>query len=61
LQDALGSKLAEMKIGMVPHTLRSEVLEIVEDARKVDADGIVAPDVWKSFEIQKLVTRRGVD
>jgi len=41
LQNALGSKLVKTRIGMTSHTLMSEVLEIVHDARNLDADCIV--------------------
>ena len=41
LQQALGRTVAGVRVGMKPHTFVSEVLEIVEDARAVDADLIV--------------------
>jgi alcohol dehydrogenase class IV len=41
LQKALGSSLVKTRVGMSPHTLMSEVLEIVEDCRIVNADCIV--------------------
>jgi alcohol dehydrogenase class IV len=41
LQAALGSKLLKNRVGMTPHTLMSEVLEIVEDCRALDIDCIV--------------------
>ena len=41
LQSALGKKVAGTRIGLKPHTFMSEVLEIVHDARKVNADLIV--------------------
>lgn len=41
LQNALFGKLAAVRIGMKPHTLMSEVMEIIRLARSVDADMIV--------------------
>ncbi|KAE9369077.1 Dehydroquinate synthase-like protein [Stipitochalara longipes BDJ] len=41
LQTALGKKLVKIRVGMTPHTLMSEVLEIVEDCRRLDIDCIV--------------------
>lgn len=41
LQKALSSNLVKTRVGMSPHTLMSEVLEIVEDCRAVKADCIV--------------------
>lgn len=41
LQHALSGKVAGVRIGLKPHTFISEVLQIVEDARKVDADLII--------------------
>ena len=41
LQQALSGKVAGIRIGIKPHTFISEVLQIVEDARKVDADLII--------------------
>lgn len=41
LQDALDGRVAGIRIGMKPHTLWSECLEIIEDARRVDADLIL--------------------
>lgn len=41
LRDALGKRVAGIRIGMQPHALWSQCLEIVSDARKADADLIV--------------------
>lgn len=41
LQAALGSKLIQSRIGMTPHTLMSEVLEIVNDCKELKVDCIV--------------------
>ncbi|KAN0101407.1 Dehydroquinate synthase-like protein [Hyaloscypha variabilis] len=40
-QAALGSKLIKTRVGMTPHTLMSEVLEIVNDCRNLEIDCIV--------------------
>lgn len=41
LQLALGSKPIKTRLGMTPHTLMSEVLEIVQECRQLDIDCIV--------------------
>lgn len=41
LQCALGDKVAGTRVGMKPHTLWSDVLDIVHDARDVKADLLV--------------------
>lgn len=41
LQQALGDKLVGTRVGMKPHTLWSEILEVVHDAREVNADLII--------------------
>jgi hypothetical protein len=40
-QAALGSRLVKTRVGMTPHTLMSEVLEIVEECRMLEVDCIV--------------------
>lgn len=41
LQNALGSKVVGTRIGMKPHTLWSEILEIAKEAKEVNADILV--------------------
>ncbi|MCJ1402300.1 hypothetical protein MMC11_005520 [Xylographa trunciseda] len=41
LKEALGSKVVGVRLGMKPHTLFSEILEIVGRARAADADLII--------------------
>lgn len=41
LQDALGSKVVGTRIGMKPHTLWSEILEIAKEAKELEADILV--------------------
>ena len=41
LQKALGSQLVGTRVGMTSHTMVSEVLEIVHDCRRLNADCIV--------------------
>ena len=55
LQNALGSKVAGMRIGMKPHTLWSECLEITEDARKADADLILTLGGGSLIDAAKII------
>ena len=41
LQKALGGKVVGLRIGMTSHTLLSEILEVVQDAKKFDPELIV--------------------
>lgn len=41
LQNALGSKIVATRIGMKPHTLWSDILSIVNEARPLDPDCII--------------------
>ena len=41
LKNALGSKVVGVRVGMKPHTLFSEILEIVEVAKAAEADVII--------------------
>jgi len=56
LQKALGPKLAKPRVGMTPHTMMSEVLEVVEDARNVEADCIVTLGGGSLSDAAKLVS-----
>ncbi|KAE8448697.1 hypothetical protein EG329_008912 [Mollisiaceae sp. DMI_Dod_QoI] len=56
LQKALGSSLAKTRVGMTPHTLMSEVLEIVEDCRTVNADCIVTLGGGSLSDAAKIIT-----
>lgn len=56
LQKALGSNLATTRIGMAPHTLMSEVLEMVEDCRAVNADCIVTLGGGTLSDAAKVIT-----
>lgn len=38
LQSALGSKLIKTRVGMTPHTLMSEELDIVEECQQLEID-----------------------
>lgn len=55
LQQVLGHKVAGVRIGMKPHTFMSEVLEIVEDARELDADLIVTLGGGSLIDAAKVV------
>ena len=56
LQKALGPKLAKPRVGMTPHTMMSEVLEMVEDARNVEADCIVTLGGGSLSDAAKLIS-----
>jgi hypothetical protein len=56
LQKALGPKLAKTQVGMTPHTMMSEVLEVVEDARNVEADCIVTLGGGGFSDAAKLIS-----
>lgn len=61
LQQALDGKVAGVREGMTPHTLWSEVLEITEECRKVQADLIVtlgAGSLTDGAKIISLVSRK---
>ncbi|KUJ15093.1 putative Fe-containing alcohol dehydrogenase [Mollisia scopiformis] len=56
LQKALGASLAKTRVGMTPHTLMSEVLEIVEECRTVNADCIVTLGGGSLSDAAKVIT-----
>ncbi|KAJ5180682.1 hypothetical protein N7492_003892 [Penicillium capsulatum] len=55
LTTALGPRLAGQRIGMTPHTLWSEVLEIVADARKARADLLLTLGAGTLTDAAKIV------
>lgn len=55
LQDALGRRVAGVRKGMTPHTLWSEVLEVVEECRRVKADLLVTIGGGSLTDAAKLV------
>ena len=55
LEEALGDKLVGLRVGMKPHTYMSEVLEIVQDARRLDADIIVTLGGGSLSDAAKIV------
>jgi alcohol dehydrogenase class IV len=56
LPKALGPKLAKTRVGMTPHTMMSEVLEVVEDARNVEADCIITLGGGSLSDAAKLIS-----
>lgn len=56
LQKALGSNLVKTRVGMTPHTLMSEVLEIVEECRQLKADCIVTLGGGSLSDAAKVIT-----
>jgi alcohol dehydrogenase class IV len=55
LQDALGRRVAGVRKGMTPHTLWSEVLEVVEECRRVKADLLITIGGGSLTDAAKLV------
>ncbi|KAF2093769.1 Dehydroquinate synthase-like protein [Rhizodiscina lignyota] len=55
LKKALGDKVAGVRVGMTPHTLWSEILEIAEDAGKVDADLIITLGAGSLTDGSKII------
>ncbi|KAI9701537.1 MAG: hypothetical protein M1836_001593 [Candelina mexicana] len=55
LQAALGDKVIGTRIGMKSHTLWSEVVEIIQDARNVDADLLVTLGAGSLSDGAKIV------
>lgn len=57
LKKALGDKVAGVRIGMKFHTFISEVLEVIHDARKADADLIITLGAGSLSDAAKLVAQ----
>jgi len=60
LQDALGSKVVGTRIGMKPHTLWSEILEIAKEAKDVDADILVTLGAGSLTDGAKIIALVGL-
>ncbi|KAF8860983.1 Dehydroquinate synthase-like protein [Acephala macrosclerotiorum] len=56
LQNALGSSLVKTRVGMTPHTLMFEVLEIVEECTSWNADCIVTLGGGSLSDAAKVIT-----
>lgn len=56
LKTALGDKFAGVRIGMKPHTLWSEVVEIINDAKSVRADLLVTLGAGSLTDAAKIVS-----
>lgn len=59
LKQALGDKVAGVRIGMKPHTFMSEVLEIIHDARELDADLIITLGAGSLSDGAKMLAQVG--
>lgn len=55
LQEALGSKIVGVRVGMKSHTFWSEVLEIVDDMRPLDVDCIVSVGAGSLTDAIKVI------
>ncbi|KIX98588.1 uncharacterized protein Z520_05889 [Fonsecaea multimorphosa CBS 102226] len=55
LRAALGSKVIGTRVGMKPHTLWSEVLEVINDARSLEVDCIITIGAGSLTDAAKIV------
>ena len=55
LKSALGSKVVGVRVGMTPHTLWSECLEVTEECRKLNADLLVTLGAGSLTDAAKIV------
>ena len=56
LKTSLGSKLAGIKIGMKPHSLWSEILEITRDAQAVQVDLLITLGAGSLTDAAKIIS-----
>jgi alcohol dehydrogenase class IV len=56
LKEALGEKVVGVRIGMKSHTLWSEIIEIVNDARRVNADLLLTLGAGSLTDGAKIVS-----
>lgn len=56
LKQGLGNKIAGIRVGLRPHSLWSEILQVVTDARKCDADLIVTLGAGSLTDAAKIVS-----
>src|SRR5436190_4363778 len=55
LQQALNGRIAGTRVGMSPHTLLSECMEVMQDVRRVNADLIVTVGGGSLTDAAKIV------
>ena len=55
LKAALGAKLVGIRIGVKPHTYMSEVVEVINDVRRLDGDIIITIGGGSVIDAAKLV------
>lgn len=55
LQHSLGDKVVSIRSGMKPHTLWSEILEVTEEARKLNADLLVTLGAGSLTDAAKVI------
>ncbi|KAI1768973.1 putative Fe-containing alcohol dehydrogenase [Hypoxylon sp. FL1150] len=56
LKETLGNKIAGVRVGMKSHSLWSEILQVVADAKKCDADLIVTLGAGSLTDAAKIVS-----
>jgi alcohol dehydrogenase class IV len=61
LRDALGSKVVGARIGMTPHTLWSEILEITKEAKEANADILVTLGAGSLTDGAKIIALVGLE
>ena len=55
LQDALGERIIGTRVGMTPHTLFSECLEVLHECRKLNADFMITLGGSSLTDAAKLI------
>ena len=60
LQDALGGKVAGIRHGMKPHTLWSEILEVTQEAKQVEADLLITLGAGSLTDAAKIIALVGL-
>lgn len=55
LQNALGHKVVGVRIGMKPHTLWSEIIEVLDDMRHLDIDCIISVGAGSLTDAIKVI------
>lgn len=57
LKAALGTRLKGVRVGMTPHTMFQECLEVTDEARKIEADTIVTLGAGSLSDAAKFVCK----
>jgi alcohol dehydrogenase class IV len=60
LKDALQDRVVGVRVGMTPHTLWSECLEVTEECRKLDVDLLITLGAGSLTDAAKIVSLVGL-